>query len=190
MEALAGATSFRFGDVNPRTGKPYTWSHFRELPAYAAEVVVGKFDLCAGEWDALVDTWAVDEFVDPEQVFTVDVGAYARSVAGRLSYGEMSLAVAWSGVELPERGASVSREQVLALAALGIRRPGGLLTLCTTEARARDLRRAGDFGAASEIYGGKAREDRAHDLAFSVIPLPAELDEPAEYDSDVVAVVA
>ncbi|WP_137812662.1 hypothetical protein [Gandjariella thermophila] len=63
--------SFRFSEVNPLTGVAYAQSRFRDLPGYAADVVEDRLDLCAGEWDVLVDDGEVYDFVGPDESFTV-----------------------------------------------------------------------------------------------------------------------
>jgi hypothetical protein len=108
------------------------------------------------------------------------VGSPLVDLAASLSYGELALAVAWSGVDLP--GARTSRDQVLALGALGVYRHGREAIRAADE-QARALRLAGELAVAAAMYGGLDRAERAHELAFSTLPPSlvshVELDEVA-----------
>lgn len=53
--------TFAFTEVNPITGRSFAESRFRDLPAYAADVVTNVLHMCAGEWNVEVtDGTALD----------------------------------------------------------------------------------------------------------------------------------
>lgn len=61
--------SLRFGDDNPLTGMPYSESWFRDLPDFAATVVLDVLHLTPGQWDAMVEDREVAEWVDLDTAY-------------------------------------------------------------------------------------------------------------------------
>ncbi|WP_229686960.1 hypothetical protein, partial [Longimycelium tulufanense] len=98
----------------------------------------------------------------------------ARVMAAGLSYGELAVAVAWSGVELPREVTTF--EDAVRLAAVGILRRG-VGAIREADQRARALRCAGRVSAASALYGGLRREDLAHAIAFATVAKPVTVPE-------------
>lgn len=189
---LPGVVSFRMADMNPVTGMSYARSRFSELPDYAAAVVVEHADLCADEWDGLVLFNEVEEFIDVDALFEVDLGKWSRALAASLSVGELAFAVAWSGADLPKLSPRTSKDEVFALAGLGIRRHG-LKAIRAADEQARRLRTARKYAEAEKLYGvGRARQDQAHGLAYCALPSSLVLSRAAldEAEGDVVAVIA
>lgn len=169
MRVVTGMThvvAFCFADVNPLTGAPYAQSRWCELPGFAADVV-DRVGLPPALWDDLVALGATARVVDPAArgwpVACVELG---RARAAMLHCGELAVAVAWSGVDLP-RG-PVSPDEALTLAAYGVLRHS-VTEIRTAHQTAATLRKSGQPRKASELYGGVRREHRAHQVADDLV---------------------
>ena len=153
----ADVPTFRFTDINPVTRRAYTASKYRDLPPWALHVVADA-GYRPAHWNKLVTDGRVME----EPAFR---GIYALPVTmadvESLRPAELAMALAASGVDLPRK---CSREQTFAWAALGVARLG-VDGIRAANVKARELRLDGNFGAASKMYGGVRREDRAVALA-------------------------
>ncbi len=68
---VAVPDAFRFGDVNPFTGRRYLASRFRLLPPWVQYVVDDDLGLTPVQWDALVARGEVAEVVRPAREFSL-----------------------------------------------------------------------------------------------------------------------
>jgi len=146
---------FRFTDINPITRRAYAASKYRDLPSWAIHVV-NDAGVRPSRWNDLVSAGLVLE----QPAFSGEYRlTYDRDEVESLRYAELAMALAASGADLPR---DCSREQTFALAALGVARMG-VDAIRAANKKASAMRLAGD--SAAKLYGGKRRENRAHDLA-------------------------
>lgn len=165
VTGMTHVVAFCFADVNPLTGVAYAQSRWCELPGFAADVV-DRVGLAPAVWDDLVALGATARAVEPARGWPVACVELGRARAAMLHAGELAIAVAWSGVDLP-RG-PVSPDEALTLAAFGVLRHS-VAEIRAAHQTAETLRKSGQARKAAELYGGVRRERRAHRVAHDLV---------------------